>query len=119
MLLADATIHFTNNVNTGSIATVVAAGIVGWFSLKAAKISKKTNDKVGNGWTEALGKTLDKIQDSADISAEKSDKAAREAEEAKRKASSTDEQIRKTRGTVDRLSGQFDQHITQHNWRDK
>lgn len=131
MLLAD-TVHYQNSVGPGSIATIVAAIIVGYFSVKAAKIAKKTNDKVGNGWTEELGRTLEKMQETA--------------AEAKRVAASADASARKTRGVAEvtkdiveearniakengeksdevneklsNLTGQFDQHIKQHNWKE-
>ena len=97
----------------------IGAIITGFFTVRASRDARALNNKLGNGWAEELGETLGRIQNSADVAVSSAAKAAREVSDAKRKAASTDEQIRKTRGTVDRLSGQFDQHITQHQWKDR
>lgn len=122
MLLADFTVpgvQVHNTVGTGSIATIIAALIAGWFSIKASKTSKRTNDKVGNGWTAELGETLLKIQQTADANGDIAHEALKEALEVKKLIGGTDSQIRRVRGSVQNLTGQFDQHIKQHPWKDQ
>lgn len=122
MLLSDLTvpgIQIHNTVGTGSIATIIAALIAGWFSIKASKTSKRTNDKVGNGWTAELGETLLKIQQSSDANGDIANEALKEALEVKKLVNGSDSQIRRVRGSVQNLTGQFDQHIKQHNWKDQ
>ena len=99
-------------------AIIIASGggigaiITGFFTVRASKDAREIKNKVGNGWTERLGETLGDLQSGID-------KAAEKAELARRAAHANNQVTTDIKSSVDTLSGKFDQHITQHQWRDK